>query len=404
MSELIKKSSDRATVRWKLLTGASALALTTYVSSMNMARAEEANHSQVWIELGGQLSRLQNGQESYAPSFVVLTPSEFTSPVKSERPPLYGFEETGKVSFQPGNSDWTFSASIRYGRSNSNKHVRQQSYPGQYTAYSRFHRTTGTNSFHHTNFRKVDPVGGRFADTLAKESNDYAILDFQAGKDVGLGLFGNNTSSTLSLGVRIAQFHSKSRATLGENPDWHFSPRLSGFNTSYTTYYGSPFSFGRTNQQIYQPHHTFVGHFSASRSFNGLGPSISWRSSLPFAGNRQDGELGVDWGLNAALLFGRQKAKTSHETTAYYNAGYFQHYRSTVYRHGPFTNTRSHSVTVPNIGGSIGISWKLQNFNMSLGYRADFFFGAMDGGIDSRKTYDRDFYGPYATVSIGLGG
>ncbi|HVP85004.1 MAG TPA: hypothetical protein VMS78_09800 [Rhizomicrobium sp.] len=41
---------------------------------------------------------------------------------------------------------------------------------------------------------------------------------------------------------------------------------------------------------------------------------------------------------------------------------------------------------------------------VSLGYRADFFFGAMDGGIDTRESYNRNFYGPYASISIGLGG
>ena len=42
MSELIQKHDNRATIRWKLLTGASALALTAYVSSTAMAGAEDA--------------------------------------------------------------------------------------------------------------------------------------------------------------------------------------------------------------------------------------------------------------------------------------------------------------------------------------------------------------------------
>jgi hypothetical protein len=37
-----------------------------------------------------------------------------------------------------------------------------------------------------------------------------------------------------------------------------------------------------------------------------------------------------------------------------------------------------------------------------LGYRADFFFGAIDGGVDTRKTADRNFYGPYLGIGIGL--
>ena len=38
MSELIQKNDNRATIRWKLLTGASALALTAYVSSARPLR------------------------------------------------------------------------------------------------------------------------------------------------------------------------------------------------------------------------------------------------------------------------------------------------------------------------------------------------------------------------------
>ena len=40
---------------------------------------------------------------------------------------------------------------------------------------------------------------------------------------------------------------------------------------------------------------------------------------------------------------------------------------------------------------------------ISFGYSADFFFGAIDGGIDARKNENRGFYGPYASISIGLG-
>ena len=59
-------------------------------------------------------------------------------------------------------------------------------------------------------------------------------------------------------------------------------------------------------------------------------------------------------------------------------------------------------VTVPNVGAFAGLTYQIQNFKISGGYRADFFFGAMDGGIDTRKTEDQKFYGPFATISIGL--
>ncbi len=59
---------------------------------------------------------------------------------------------------------------------------------------------------------------------------------------------------------------------------------------------------------------------------------------------------------------------------------------------------------VPNVGGFAGFTFRLQDFKVSAGYRADFFFGAMDGGVDTAKKENVGFYGPFATVSVGLGG
>ena len=69
---------------------------------------------------------------------------------------------------------------------------------------------------------KTNPVRARFADTQVRNSEQHTILDFQAGKDVGLGLFGKDTSSTVSLGVRFAQFRDKANIALKSDPDWHF--------------------------------------------------------------------------------------------------------------------------------------------------------------------------------------
>jgi hypothetical protein len=57
---------------------------------------------------------------------------------------------------------------------------------------------------------------------------------------------------------------------------------------------------------------------------------------------------------------------------------------------------------VPNIGGFAGVSLKFPNAKISFGYRADLFLGAMDGGIDTRDSRDRMFYGPFASIAVGL--
>lgn len=44
------------------------------------------------------------------------------------------------------------------------------------------------------------------------------------------------------------------------------------------------------------------------------------------------------------------------------------------------------------------------NAKLSLGYRGDFFFGALDSGIDTARRKTVGFYGPFATISFGFGG
>ena len=59
---------------------------------------------------------------------------------------------------------------------------------------------------------------------------------------------------------------------------------------------------------------------------------------------------------------------------------------------------------MPNVGGFAGVSYRYSAAKISLGYRADFFVGAVDGGIDTHKSETLGFYGPFAAISFGLGG
>ena len=385
MSELIQKNEDRATARWKLLTGASALTLTAFVASSGIAAAEEDARPNVWIELGGQLSRLEDSSEIFSPDFPTARPDIFTPSEKFEGPPRFGFDEVGKISIQPDRSNWVFSASVQYGRANKKDHVHQQTYPSNIRVKPAFFLPTISKY----------PRGERFADTNAQDNEQHLVLDFQAGKDVGLGMFGKHGSSVVSLGVRFAQFRDKSAVNLKSDPDWHFQKHVYYYYSYQVNYYA-------------QPYHSNIASFQAERSFHGVGPSLSWTASAPVAGDPLDGELNVDWSVNAAILFGRQKTRVQHETTIRYNNyGYpiFPRVHSvlqTVSHTAPPSRTRTRNVTVPNFGGSIGLSWRLQNFKMSFGYRADFFFGAVDGGIETHKSEDRAFFGPYASLSIGF--
>lgn len=396
MSELIQQSQSASSVRRKLLTGASVLVLTAYTAASGIAAAQDQDRSTVWIELGGQMSKLGASSEPYLPDFTSARPSNFSSSQKFEKSPLYTIEEFGKLSLKPGGSNWVLSAAVRYGRSSVHRHVHEQSPFAPPQSYAL--RSSST-------YRPVrTPLAARFAETNVDNSEQHLIADFQAGKDVGLGLFGKHGSSQVSLGVRFAQFTEKANVALKSDPDWHFQPKDIFFYSSYYVHV------------LPQSFHSNAGSFHADRSFRGIGPSVSWNSSESISGDTQEGELNVDWGVNAAVLFGRQKTRTQRSETVRYSDGGDGYLLNgfyglprlgtlvTVYHHAPPSQARSRSVIVPNIGGFAALSFKYDAAKVSFGYRADFFFGAMDGGVDSRKTYDRNFYGPYASVSIGLGG
>lgn len=391
MSELIIKNYDRGSVRWKLLTGASALALTAYTSSILAVHAEDADRPTVWIELGGGLSHLQNGQETFSPPLMAGRPSIFEPSQHFEHPPKSSFDAQGSITINPSRSDWSFNASVQYGRSKADKHEEQQTSPVPTSKYF--------FPDHHTGYKLVvQPVAHKFAETQAGNTESHVILDFQAGKDVGLGLFGNQSgASTVSVGVRFAQFKSESNFALRSDPDWHFQHKYFDI---------PPYYYGL--HVVNQPFHTVFASMTAKRSFTGAGPSLSWKSSMRLAGNANDGGIDVDWGANVGVLFGRQKSQSHHQSTARYALKSVQRQTAVpqTTARGPATpdHTRSRNVVVPNLGGFAGLSFKYPNAKVSVGYRADFFFGAMDGGIDVRRTYDHGFYGPYASISVGIGG
>ncbi len=380
MSELMSVRSTDRDFRRRLLATVSVLTLlgTLY----GAADAEQADSPTVWIELGGQLERIDGGEERFAPAFVLVTPRPDFQTVTAttvERPPRYSNGAEGKISFEPASSNWVISAFTRYGRSNGDKHEHQQTYPKSFYDPAPLLGAVAR------------PNSAKFSDFTTKSSESHFLLDFQAGKDVGLGMFGNVASSVLSVGVRFAQFTTRTSSVLKSDPDWHF-------HYKYHSGYSKPVAFG----SIY---HSNAARANATRSFHGIGPSISWNASAPVLGNAGSGEASLDWGVNAALLFGRQKAIAHHQTTAYYHgpkypiAGPGHHV--TLYQHLA-DHIRARSVTVPNIGGFAGVSFRYSSAKLSLGYRADFFLGVMDDGIDTRIVGNRDFYGPFATISAEL--
>jgi len=383
MHELMETGSTNR--RWQLLTTVSGLVLLASLplATNAAARNTDADRPTVWIEIGGELQRLSGAAEPFAPDFTRITPMPGpyspVSPLQAQRSARYSIGGEAKFTVAPSSSDWAFTAAIRYGRANRSPLIHQQTDIATHGTLNLFGQELV--------FDYADHV---FADTKVKNSSSQVFVDFQVGKDIGIGLFGTKGESTLNFGVRFGQIVSRSEVEIHARPDfeWLFYP-IAG--------YLLPINF---------KHHDFVGIASNQRSFAGLGPSFSWDNSAALLRDSEDATLNVDWGINGALLFGRQKARGSSHVSAHAyerkyhpseNYGYVEFYPSKNKAHD-----RNRFVVVPNIGAFAGVSYQFPNAKFSLGYRVDYFFGAMDGGVETRKSADRAFYGPFVKVAVGL--
>lgn len=402
MSELISAHSH-SIAKLQLLTTASALALLTYASTASAAKAEDSGRPTVWLELGSQMERASGGDNAFDANFYSRLDPLFSSPqmIQNALPLALGAE--AKISLKPESSDWVFAASIRYGRSSSRRSLQQQTNPGEVqNLYPYIYKYNPPSYFPFKlkccNSRTFTPSNVEFEDIQSRHQETHLILDFEAGKDVGLGAFGRSGSSVMSVGVRFAQFTTSSDTSVKARTD------MQHYNRYTLPQYGYFFNQFPQIYKLVSKFNAFSLVAGSARDTEIIGPSLSWDASAALAGNPDVSELTFDWGINAAVLFGKQKAKTHHQSSGHYKPGQgFGNY-TTLYYHAPKHYTRSRAVTVPNVGGMAGFSLKWPDAKISIGYRADIFFGAMDAGWDTRKVQNRSFYGPFASISVGLGG
>lgn len=339
MSELVLPRRNQA-VKWHLLASASALALLANLAAPPAAMADEDNH--FYFELGGQYGMQAGGSTAWflpfaAPgdkgedgeggeSGVERTPST-VGPGGAVLPvsPRNSWDFEGSVKVQPADSDLVFSLGVKFGR----------------TAR---HNVSAS-------LTNATEYGTGYYTGIASHRESHLTVDFQVGKDFGLGMFGHDGTSIFSAGLRYA----------------HFTARTdTGFYTSTKYFQGS----GATRLQ---------------RSFAGIGPMISWEASAPVS-DSEGGVISLDWGASAAVLFGRQKANLilAYDTGTLLGTG------------------RSRTITVPELGGFAGLSWHPADSGMkvSFGYKVDAFFGVLDAGIYQRFQVDRIQHGPYLKVGI----
>jgi hypothetical protein len=345
------------------------------------ASAGQDDRPTAWIELGGQFQRLQNSQEPFIPGFLNVQPRpnyEVISPDVPQRLPRYAISGEGKLTLAPHGTDWSLSAGVRYGRANGKKSLHQQ---------TETQRLMKTQVF--ANPKSLYRNFTRWGQERVSHKQSYLVADFAVGRDVGIGTQ-SSVNSLINFGVRFAQFSTRSTVHHSALPDPHVTM--------------VPTGFGLHKYKSIGFHHSYFADLNSERSFRGVGPSLSWDASARLSGDDDGQGVSFDWGLNGALLFGRQKVGGSHQTTSRFFDGvvYALNRPPTVTTRNDVPLDRSRSSIVPNLGGFAGLSFKYPNAKVSLGYRADFFFGAMDGGIDKRHAEDMSFHGPFAKIALGF--
>jgi len=240
-------------------------------------------------------------------------------------------------------------------------------------------------------FLPTDPpryvTGENFGTIEVDQFEDHSIVDFMVGKDVGLGLMGEGGTSTIGLGMTYAQFRSASDIDMVGVPDRYFADYT---EIKYPTQHRSLYNSSLTSK----------------RKFEGFGPSLSWEASKRLAGNDTDGSLALDWRVNGGLLFGKQTMASREERDGTYyhfepNRPNPPQLKDSLYDE-QIDRSRSRRVTVPNLGASMGLSYRVGGVKVAAGYRWERFFDAIDGGIDKAQSFDRTIRGAYVKFGIGF--
>ncbi|HEX5776671.1 MAG TPA: TonB-dependent receptor, partial [Caulobacteraceae bacterium] len=343
------------------------------------------------VEIGGAAARFDAPMETFRPAFTqTFTSPELPFPFHPQEEDLdWGDSREIKISYGWPGAAWRASASMR--RSESNGAVRAVPLQKMDGGYS-FNDDFVVNYPQYAYLHFYIPGGTNYASTEARRREEHTLVDFMVGRDLGLG---GGLKSQLSLGIRYAQFKSSSRL------------RLSGISEHDDLRPENIAKYSYINDI-----HRYESSMEARREFEGSGPAIAWEAAMPFLGGERTGRLNLDVGATAGAFFGKRTASVQYQIT------------DTILEHNPilvlgldkpyrvisstslppFTRNESDSTTIYSVGANLGVSYEIQRFKFSGGYRWERFFDAIDGGIEERKTYDRTIDGPYFKIAVGFGG
>ena len=286
-------------IRVTLLAGVSAGALLLAIAS-----DADAQGTKWWFEGTGQYLNWDGGASQFYPD-----PNAFIKPGNGA-----GFG--AEIGFQAADSPWSFALRGRYSQ---NKRKDGSFVNTVFSSYGSFTTTTSSGT--------------------ASSQETHGLLDFEVGRDVGLGVLGIPESKlTVTAGVRVARF----------------SARTAGDATSPAGFYTTA--------------------IRNRRKFTGVGPRLGFKAAVPVSNN-------VSFKLDAAgaLLFGKRKASLVRSGS----------YGTTIRR-------RSKSAIVPNIDVFAGVALHASSapFELIFGYGVDAYFNVLDTGYNNARKSNRILHGP----------
>jgi hypothetical protein len=291
--------------------------------SAPFAFADTPTIDHIYLDVSGQYT-MTGGHTNWAPPDILTLSGEPKIGVKS------GFDGRGDLALQSGN--WYLTLSADFARTGGSKaSINENRYASRLYTSTQFHR-----------------------DGVAKHTESHTVVDFTLGKDVGLGMFGLDGSSIISLGVRYAHFVARTRAHM------HYF--------TYGVYHTASGSIPRFD-------YSSAFDRQIDRQFVGWGPVITWKGKAPVAP-----DFGFSWGLTAAAVAGGRSFEVDG------------------------LKIRHREVISPQVGGYVGLDWRMPDspLDLMLGYRGDAYFNIIDEGFTVGKYGDRISHGPFVQIGWQL--
>jgi hypothetical protein len=330
------------------------------------------------IEVGAGMNRTEAPNEVFAPDFVHEYEPSLRFPLEVQDDHLgWSDHRDVKLTYAPGGG-WRMSAAVRFGTTSrgGTKVERSEQLPGRTRVFIPGNPAAD----------KYDAGPQNFAVSTVKNSEDHNTAEFMIGRDIGIGVWGDGGASAIGVGLRYAQFDSTSAVKMEGQPDWYWPDEP---NVKYG---------------LHDHHSEYSASLDSRRSFEGLGPVLDWEAAKSLFGNETSGRLNLDWSVTGGVLFGKQETEVQGHRKALYQHDSFTGGPGTTLYDEPIGVQRREDATVPTLGGSLGLSYTIDRLKLGAGYHWERYFDAIDGGIETHKSFDRTIDGPYFKIAVGFGG